>query len=57
MQLVNLPEPIEMRCFSCGTMKLHAPVVIKGDVRYQCITCGNIKLTTKETVREQLNRD
>ena len=57
MQLVNLPDPIEMRCFSCGTMKLHAPVVIKGDVRYQCITCGNIKLTTKETVREQLNRD
>lgn len=57
MQLVNLPEPIEMRCYSCGKRVLHAPVVINEDVRYQCTTCGEIKLSTKETVKRQLDRD
>lgn len=56
MQLVNLPEPIEMRCYSCRERVLHAPVVINGDVRYQCVTCGEIKLSSEERVRNALDR-
>lgn len=43
MHLEKLPEPIKMRCFSCRENRLHAPVVIGEDVRYQCVFCGKIK--------------
>lgn len=56
MHLENLPEPIEMRCHSCGTMRLHAPVIIDEDMRYQCITCGEIMMSAKEIVKKQLER-
>ena len=57
MQIVNLPEPIEMHCYSCRDWKLHAPVVINGDVRYQCTFCGEIMMSAKDTIRRNLDRD
>jgi len=56
MHLEKLPEPIEMRCHSCGTTRLHVPVIINEDMRYQCTTCGEIKMSAGEIVKKELER-